>query len=92
MCLAIPLQVKDLKYEEEGAEPSVAVVAGAGISKEIRLDMVDRLPEPGEYVIVHAGFAIHTLSAEEAEQNLGLLRTMAESLAKAGQLPEILPE
>jgi hydrogenase expression/formation protein HypC len=39
------------------------------------------LPEPprvGDYVIVHAGFALHIVSPEEAEESLRLLRRIAD--------------
>ena len=58
----------------------IATVDADGIGKEIRLDVVDRWPEIGEYVIVHAGFAIHTLEASEAEANIKLLREMASTM------------
>ena len=86
MCLAVPMQVVSLR-SEDGIEPQVAVVESAGIRKEIRLEMVDRVPEIGEYVIIHAGFAIRTLSIEEAEYNLDLMRQMAEVLEQQGRLP-----
>jgi hydrogenase expression/formation protein HypC len=38
------------------------------------------LPEPaavGDYVIVHAGFALHTISPSEAEESLALFRSLA---------------
>ena len=54
--------------------------------------MADRIPEVGEYVIIHAGFAIRTLSEEEAEQNLSLLRQMAAVLEQEGRLPGAPPE
>ncbi len=63
---------------------SSAVVDADGISKEIRLDLVDRTPEPGDYLIVHAGFAVNTLSEEEALRNLQLMREMAEGLDEPG--------
>ena len=53
------------------------ILRPAALRKEIRLEMADRIPEVGEYVIIHAGFAIRTLSEEEAEYNLSLLRQMA---------------
>ncbi len=58
----------------------VAVVDENGLRKEIRLDIVDRWPEPGDYLIVHAGFAIHTLDPAEAETNLKLLKEMADNV------------
>ena len=57
----------------------VAVVEEHGLRKEVRLDIVDRWPEVGDYLIVHAGYAIHTLDADEAETNLKLMREMAEN-------------
>ena len=53
-----------------------------GLRKEVRLDVVDRWPEIGDYLIVHAGFAIHTLDPEEAEKNLKLLKEMAENVIR----------
>jgi hydrogenase expression/formation protein HypC len=57
-----------------------AIVDADGISKEIRLDVVDRWPEVGDYLIIHAGFAIHTLEEKEAKANIELIRKMAESM------------
>lgn len=88
MCLAIPMQVVELRGgSDELFDPRVALVESDGIRKEIRLEMVDRVPEVGEYVIIHAGFAIRTLTEEEAEYNLRLMRQMAEVLEREGRLP-----
>lgn len=90
MCLAVPMQVVALRSDnDDAAEPQVAVVERAGIRKEIRLDMVDRIPELGEYVIIHAGFALRTLTADEAEANLELLKTMAARVEEEGPLPGV---
>jgi len=59
----------------------VAVVDEDGVHREVRLDIVDRWPKVGDYIIVHAGFAIHTLDAAEAETNLKLLKEMADHVA-----------
>jgi hydrogenase expression/formation protein HypC len=58
----------------------IAVVDMDGIKKETRLDIVDRWPELGDFLIIHAGFAIHTLDPAEAEINLRLMQEMAEKL------------
>jgi hydrogenase expression/formation protein HypC len=60
----------------------VAVVEEVGLKKEVRLDIVDRWPIVGDYLIVHAGYAIHTLDAAEAETNLKLMREMAEHVIR----------
>jgi len=82
MCLAIPMRVHEIHGEpDDPASFPVAVVDENGVHKAIRLDIVDRWPRVGDYVIVHAGFAIHTLDADEAEINLKLLREMADHVA-----------
>ncbi len=79
MCLAIPMRVNEV-HGKQGDSLSfpVAVVEEDGLRKEVRLDIVDRWPEVGDYLIVHAGYGIHTLDAAEAETNLNLMREMAE--------------
>jgi hydrogenase expression/formation protein HypC len=54
----------------------VGVAEISGVKKEISLMM---LPEAqiGDYVIVHAGFAIQKLNEEEAQKTLDLFREMA---------------
>lgn len=59
-------------------QSQIAIVDIDGIRKETRLDIVDRWPEVGDYLIIHAGFAIHTLDPKEAETNIRLMREMAE--------------
>jgi len=52
-------------------------VSFGGVAKEVCLAYV---PEAavGDYVIVHAGFALNTLDAEEAQEVFELLRQMGE--------------
>ncbi len=85
MCLAIPMRVLELVKDPTGLFGThSAVVDADGISKEVRLDLVDRPPQPGDYLIVHAGFAVNTLSEQEALRNLQLMREMAEGVAARG--------
>ncbi len=78
MCLAIPMKVIELKSDTPSDTPTVALVEIEGIQKEARLDLVDRQPELGDYLIVHAGFAMTCLDAETAEENLKVLYELAE--------------
>ena len=80
MCLAIPMRVTEIKDDDDMPTPQVAVVDVGGIQKEVRLDIVDRRPAVGDYVIVHAGFAIHALDRDEAKGNLRLLMETAEGI------------
>ena len=62
MCLAIPMQVIEIRGTSGDAlQPPSALVVAEGVQQEVRLDIVDRLPAVGDYVIVHAGFALHSL-------------------------------
>lgn len=82
MCLAIPMRVTEVQGgPDDPLSFPVAMVDENGVLKTVRLDIVDRWPKAGDYLIVHAGFAIHTLDAEEAEINLKLMREMADHVA-----------
>lgn len=70
MCLAVPGQVLSIEGEDELTREGR--VAFGGIVKRINLAYV---PEAavGDYVLVHAGFAIATIDAAEAERTLSYL-------------------
>jgi len=74
MCLAIPARVVDLPL------PDVALVDVGGVQKRISLALVDGV-RPGDYVIVHVGYALTRLDPEEAERTLAVF-------AEAGLLPQ----
>lgn len=65
MCLAIPMEI--LKIEGQNAEVQVG-----GTRQMVRLDVISESPEVGDYVIVHAGFALTRLDREEAIATLKL--------------------
>jgi len=67
MCLAIPALIK----EKDGTMAKADV---GGSIREICLDIIDRPAEVGDYVLVHAGFAIHKLEEKEALETLELMR------------------
>lgn len=69
MCLAIPSRVIAI------AENLQATIDIAGVRRCVALDLV---PDAriGDYVIVHAGFAIQRLDEEEAQQTLKLFEQL----------------
>lgn len=67
MCLAIPARI--LKVEEDGRS---ALADIGGIEKTIDVSLIDE-PLPDDWVIVHVGFALNRISAEEAEATLKLI-------------------
>jgi hydrogenase expression/formation protein HypC len=80
MCLAIPMRVTSVEGDpNDFTTNQIATVDADGISRQIRLDIVDQWPAIGDYVIIHAGFAIHSLIEEEALKNIALLRELAEN-------------
>lgn len=72
MCLAVPGKVLDI--QESGSLRAARVQFG-GIVRQVSLDFV---PEAvvGDYVMVHVGFAISRVDAEEAERTYALLEEM----------------
>ncbi len=79
MCLAIPGKIVE-KQERDGA--LIGRVDFGGAMREVYLDFVPQA-EVGDYVIVHVGFALSRLDAEEAERTLQLLLEMG-ALADEG--------
>ncbi len=69
MCLAVPGKILDIRDEQSGR---VARVQFGGITREVRLDFVPEA-QVGDYVVVHVGFALSQLNAEEAERTYRLL-------------------
>ncbi len=89
MCLAVPMKVLEIQGgPDDFLSGQIAVVDIDGISKETRLDIVDRWPEVGDYLIIHAGFAIHTLDPEEAETNIRLMQQMATRVESQENHPD----
>lgn len=70
MCLAVPMKVTS-------RDDLTGIAEMVGVKKELSFMM---LPEAkvGDYVIVHAGFAIQILNEDEAEKSLALFREMAD--------------
>ena len=62
MCLAIPLKLVEINDK-------TAVGEAMGMRREIRVDFIDQ-PRIGDYVIVHAGFAIERLPEQQALDDL----------------------
>ncbi len=67
MCLALPVRVVELVGGDD------AVVDLGGIRKQISLALVDGVAV-GDYVILHVGYALSKLDADEAAKTLALFR------------------
>jgi hydrogenase expression/formation protein HypC len=69
MCLAIPSKIVKI-------EDNMAIIDVDGVQREASLLLVEN-PKVGDYVIVHAGFAINKINEEDALESLKLLREAA---------------
>lgn len=74
MCLAVPMRLVSVQ------EDVLGVAELDGVSYEVNLSLVDE-PQVGEFVIVHAGFAIEKLDRDEADARLALFQQMARGVA-----------
>jgi len=76
MCLAIPGQIVGIN----GSNPltRMARVSFAGVIKDVSLAYTPEA-EPGDYVLVHAGFALNTVDEEEARRTIELIREMDDA-------------
>ena len=70
MCLAVPGKIIE-KFTNHGTQ--MGKVDFDGVEMDICLEATPEV-QIGDYVIVHAGFAISVLSQEEAEETLDLFR------------------
>ena len=77
MCLAIPMEVKEIELD-------TAICEIDGVRREASLMMIDDV-SVGDFVLIHAGFAIEKLDAEEAEKTLQLFREIAAADLDEGQ-------
>lgn len=74
MCLAYPMQIKEVKK-------NTAVAEVDGIKKEISIMLLPQVKK-GDYVMVHAGFAIEKVSAKEAAKTLEVFKEYNNALRK----------
>lgn len=77
MCLAVPAKVLEVR------EGRMALVDISGTQREISLMVLDGDVEPGEYVLIHVGYAIEKIDEEEAQRTLELFAQMEEFNAPA---------
>jgi hydrogenase expression/formation protein HypC len=72
MCIAVPLEVVEIRGD-------IALARYADSTREIHLDLLEGV-STGDYVLVHAGFAIEKLNKEEAEKTLSLFREITDEI------------
>ena len=81
MCLAVPGKILEIR---DDAQASVDMM---GVTRSVSLRLTPDA-QAGDFVLVHAGFAIEVIDAEQARETIGILRDLeeleADALAGAG--------
>ena len=76
MCLAIPGQILELCDDRR----QLALVDISGVRRKINVQLLEEEPlGPGDWVLIHVGFAMSKISAEEALEQIRLLAMLGES-------------
>lgn len=75
MCLAVPGQIIELN---DGVQATLDMM---GVRRPVSLALTPQA-RPGDWVLVHAGFAIEVIDAESAVQTIDLIRELDELTAE----------
>lgn len=70
MCYAVPAKIIEIKKEQ-------ATVDYGGIIKKTNISLINT-PKIGDYVLIHAGFAIEKLNKKTAEESIKIIKKQIE--------------
>ena len=73
MCIAFPGKIISIDAE------NFALIDIGGTRREVSLDLIDQDVTVGDYVIAHAGYALHKVDEEQAKQDLAFLQELIEN-------------
>src|SRR5215468_12187146 len=78
MCLAIPGKIIEISAEN----PDTAIVDVVSVRRKVDLGLLqeDR-PQPGDWVLIHVGFAMSKVSEQDAIDQMQTLRILGEAEA-----------
>jgi hydrogenase expression/formation protein HypC len=75
MCLAIPGKIIEISSDH----PDLALVDVVGVRRKIDLGLLqDDKPVPGDWVLIHVGFAMSKISEQDAFDQMNTLRALGE--------------
>jgi hydrogenase expression/formation protein HypC len=78
MCLAIPGKIIEISAEN----PETAVVDVVSVRRKVDLGLLqDDRPQPGDWVLIHVGFAMSKISEQDAHDQMQTLRILGEAEA-----------
>ena len=77
MCLAIPGQVVELVPD---TDEQLAVIDVVGVKRKINIGLLERRAlRPGDWVLIHVGFAMSKVDEREAAEALAVLEMMGQA-------------
>jgi hydrogenase expression/formation protein HypC len=78
MCLAIPGKIIEISSDN----PDTALIDVVGVRRKVDLGLLpDDRPVPGDWVLIHVGFAMSKISERDAAEQMETLRMLGESEA-----------
>ncbi len=78
MCLAIPGKI----LEVSSLTDPTALVDVAGVRRRVNLGLIEEeKPVPGDWILIHVGFALSKISEQDAEDQMRVLRVLGEDSA-----------
>jgi hydrogenase expression/formation protein HypC len=75
MCLGIPARITG----GDTGHPDLAAVDMGGVTRVVNIGLLDEPPQPGEWILVHMGFALSTMTAAEAADAMAALGAEREA-------------
>jgi hydrogenase expression/formation protein HypC len=79
MCLAIPGEIVQMV---EGSNDQLALVDVVGVKRRINIGLLDDSVTPGDWVLIHVGFAMSKVDEKEAAEALSMLEMMGETFTE----------
>lgn len=78
MCLGIPGEIVEIQADQ----PHLAKVNVKGVMRLINLGLLEEdPPKPGDWILIHMGFALSRMDEEEASSAMGFLEDVGEPYA-----------
>jgi len=74
MCLAIPGKIVEISSDNQDS----ALVDVVGVRRKIDLGLLQDKPAPGDWVLIHVGFAMSKISEQDAADQMNTLRMLGE--------------
>jgi hydrogenase expression/formation protein HypC len=73
MCLALPMKIMEINGNRAKADM-------AGVVREISIQTLPKPPKIGDFVIVHAGFAIEYVDEKSAQETLEAISDISSTI------------